>query len=388
MKILEILKKEPGILKLQEIGGEIYIVGGCVRDHFLKKESKDIDIVIRLLDSEIIIDTLTKFGKVDLVGVSFGIIKFKPNGWVYDEPIDIALPRIDVCFDKTLGHKGIKSECNPYILIEEDLNRRDFCFNSIAIDFNGNIFDPFNGLDDINNGIIRATSKKAFSEDPLRMLRAIQFMSRFDFDIESETYSMIEQNADDIKLISGERIKDELDKIYHKGNIFIGLYELLQSGLYDKIFKSNRLRSIKGLDEIKFADLIEFYAVICNSEEFKFILNGDNKITKGIEAIEFINETKVSPFLIKSDLRLNLYNAVQISPIVLFSSLIPKIYNDIQYEFSYLVYPYKIAHLKINGEQLMELGYQGPEIGKRLKFLLMEVFKNNRKNIFEELKKV
>ena len=128
MKILKILNNLESIKALKELGAEIYIVGGCVRDYYLNKESKDIDIIVSLIDDITIINCLEKYGKVDKVGESFGVIKFIPFGWE-GEPIDIAQPRKDILEDKTKGHHGIKAEFNPFIPIDIELSRRDFRLN-------------------------------------------------------------------------------------------------------------------------------------------------------------------------------------------------------------------------------------------------------------------
>src|SRR6478735_409514 len=167
MKTLDIIKQMYFFKELKEKGAKIYLVGGIVRDFFLKKESKDIDLVVSKLDESVILNVLEKYGKVDKVGETFGVLKFIPFGWT-EEPIDIALPRIDTLLDKSLGHHGIKAYFDKDITIEDDLYRRDFTFNSIAIDCDGVFIDPYNGREDIENKIIRATSKQSFSDDPLR----------------------------------------------------------------------------------------------------------------------------------------------------------------------------------------------------------------------------
>lgn len=384
MKNLEIINKLDSISALTKLGAEIYLVGGCVRDHYLGKESKDIDIIVSLIDDKTIISCLEKFGKVDKVGESFGVIKFMPFGWI-GEPIDVAQPRIDILEDKSKGHHGIKAQFDPFIPIDEEIGRRDFTVNSIAVKLDGTIIDPFNGLQDIENKIIRATSNQSFTEDPLRMLRAIQFSSRFGFDIETNTWEMIKKNCSDIKTISGERIIEELNKIFYKGDINFGLRLLEFSGLYKEIFD---ISNIIGRDEYTIED---FYFTICGgfrdsdgSEKFKTVLKGDNKIFKGIQALEKCWE--YSSEMVLSDVRKLVFDSFQISSTIFDTKIIyHKIVKEVIQEFIDGKLPKKITELVINGEDLMNQGFKGKEIGDRQKFLLMEIFKGNRKNTVEDL---
>jgi tRNA nucleotidyltransferase/poly(A) polymerase len=381
MKILKILNNLESIKALKELGAEIYIVGGCVRDYYLNKESKDIDIIVSLIDDITIINCLEKYGKVDKVGESFGVIKFIPFGWE-GEPIDIAQPRKDILEDKTKGHHGIKAEFNPFIPIDIELSRRDFRLNSIAIKLDGTIIDPFNGLQDIENKIIRATSNQSFSDDPLRMLRAIQFASRFDFEIEENTWKIIEENCSDIKTITGERVHEELNKIFYKGDINKGLKLLINSGLHKQLFP-NIEYLIQNPDNIY--SISDFYYLISgDAVNYKNILKGDNNIYKGIKAIEKCKE-KHTKILMRYDIRQILFDAYQISPSIFESTLLNNFFYNIIQEFKNNHLPKKITELDITGEDLMEQGFKGKEIGDRQKFLLMEIFKGLRQNIKKEL---
>jgi tRNA nucleotidyltransferase (CCA-adding enzyme) len=381
MEALKILNNLVSIKALKELGAEIYIVGGCVRDHYLGKESKDIDIIVSLIDDITITNCLEQYGKVDKVGESFGVIKFIPFNWE-GEPIDIAQPRKDILEDKTKGHHGIKAEFNPFIPIDIELSRRDFNFNSIAIKLDGTIIDPFNGLQDIENKIIRATSNQSFSDDPLRMLRAIQFASRFNFEIEENTWKMIVKNCSDIKTITGERVHEELNKIFFKGNINLGIKLLIDSGLHKQLFP-NVKDIIPNPDNIY--SISDFYYLLCgDAENYKNILKGDNNIYKGIKAIEKCLE-KHTKILMMYDMRQILFDAYQISPSIFGSKILNNYFYNITQEFKNNHLPKKITELDITGEDLIEQGFKGKEIGDRQKFLLMEIFKGNRQNIKEDL---
>lgn len=384
MKSLDIINSQEGIQKLKELGAEIFLVGGCVRDHFLGKESKDIDIIVRLIDDKTIISTLEKFGRVDKVGKTFGVIKFMPFGWE-GEAIDVAQPRIDVLIDKSLGHHGIEAKFDPFITIEADLERRDFRINSIAISSNGKIIDPFNGLKDIENKIICATSQKAFIEDPLRMLRAIQFSARFGFKIEEDTYRMIVENKKDINTISGERIVEELDKIFFKGDIRKGLLLFKDSGLHGQLFKSLMLCPIPE----RIASREDFYFTVCTTDEnFKKVLKGDNPTSKGIKAIMKCWEVISSDFTSDRNVSLvrqKLFDAIQISERILGCKKIPYFFTPVIEEFKSGKFPRNTRELALNGDDLMLMGINGSDIRKAQNHFLSEIFSEKIKNTKEEL---
>jgi len=217
----------------------VYFVGGCVRDFYLNTSSKDIDLLACGIEMPELILFLKQHGNVNLVGESFSVVKFKPFELLLDEPIDIALPRKEIKIgDK---HTDFKIISDSTITLEEDLKRRDFTFNSMCLDKDLNLIDPFNGLKDLKDGIIRMTDEKAFAEDSLRALRAIRFTSRFGFVIEQETFKNIEIFASKLNTLSKERVREELLKTL-QGNGFIrGIELFIQLGLIEHI----------GLPELK-----------------------------------------------------------------------------------------------------------------------------------------
>jgi hypothetical protein len=194
-KFVNDLKNVQFIKALIENNYEVYLVGGAVRDLVLNKPNKDIDLVIRKMSIDDLITFLQKYGRVDVVGKSFGVIKFIDNNGV---DYDIALPRSDKKNDSG-GYHGFDIQSDKNLPIEADLIRRDAKFNAMAINLNtGKFIDPLGGMNDIKNKQISAANPEAFSDDPLRMLRIIQFASRFGFSIELETMKMIQNNAERI----------------------------------------------------------------------------------------------------------------------------------------------------------------------------------------------
>lgn len=217
--------------------GEVCLVGGKVRDILLERTSYDYDFVIRKIEPKDLEKFLAKEGEVNFVGKSFGVFKFVPKNYKGFEPIDIALPRTEQSF-MTGGYKDFDVQSDANLLIEKDLQRRDFTINAMALNLEtGELVDPYNGLEDLKNKTIKTVGdpKERFAEDYTRMLRAIRFSVQLYFKIEKNTYLTIQNNAAKIKTMSMERINEEFTKIVLSSNAEFGM-ELLQ--------KSNLLKQI------------------------------------------------------------------------------------------------------------------------------------------------
>jgi len=214
-------------------GKDVYAVGGFVRDILRGIPSEDIDLLITRHPLRIIIEKIRPYGKVDLVGRSFGIIKFTIKGKAYD----IALPRKDRPKGEGVrSHKDILVSADPRLPIEADLERRDFRCNSIALRLaDGGLIDPFEGAKDIRAGLIRLTNPQAFPDDPLRVLRAARFASVLGYSVDPSIYTL----AKDIDLthLSVERINDELFKtLLLSARPSTGLDELFKLGALRQLF--------------------------------------------------------------------------------------------------------------------------------------------------------
>jgi poly(A) polymerase len=177
--------------------GEIYLVGGAVRDAALdEKKQKDYDFVVRNVLAGDLEKFLEKRGSVVLVGKNFGVYKFMPAGFELGEAIDIALPRTEHSLGAGGGYRDFEVRSDPKMLIEKDLSRRDFTVNAMAWDFrNSKLIDPFGGLDDLKKKIIRAVGEpgERFKEDYSRMLRALRFAVQLDFEIEDKTFAALKK---------------------------------------------------------------------------------------------------------------------------------------------------------------------------------------------------
>ena len=204
--------KEPDIVKeiskaFKDLGGQAYLVGGCVRDKIMGIAPKDFDLEVYGISADKIEPVLRKFGPVNTVGKSFCVHKI--------ENIDVSIPRKDS--KHGAGHRGFEVEGDPTLSIHEAARRRDITINSILEDpLTGQIEDPFNGVADIKKKIIRATDENLFGEDPLRVLRVCQFAARFEFEIEPGTVKICRDVAPTLKELSQERIGEEWKKLLLK----------------------------------------------------------------------------------------------------------------------------------------------------------------------------
>ena len=188
--------------------GRPRLVGGCVRDWLLGLEAKDFDVEVAGVNFESLHRSLAPYGASDVVGRSFGVIKVRSRtgGGEYD----FSLPRRE---SKTgAGHRGFAVDPDPDLSDGEAAARRDFTVNAIAYDpFTAEIIDPHGGVADLRAGVLRHTSA-AFSEDPLRVMRAFQLAARFDFTLAPETAALCRQMADTYAELPVERIWSEWDK--------------------------------------------------------------------------------------------------------------------------------------------------------------------------------
>ena len=227
---------------------ESYLVGGFVRDHILGGgKAKDIDVVTVGSGIE-----LAKAVQKQLPGTQ-AVQQFKSYGTAMVKWRDISLE-----FVGARKESYSQNSRNPKVTqgtLEDDQNRRDFTINALAVSLNrkdkGTLIDPFNGLDDLQNGIIRTPLEPTvtYSDDPLRMLRAIRFATQLNFKIEDKSIVAIKKNAHRIGIISKERIVDELHKIVLTTQPSSGFLMLEQNDLLEGILPE--LIQLKGIDEIE-----------------------------------------------------------------------------------------------------------------------------------------
>lgn len=211
------------ILDLLENNGasDVLVVGGYVRDRILGIPSKDVDIEVYGLSYAQIRDILSPFFSVSLVGQAFGVLKVGRD-------VDVTLPRRES--KAGLGHRGFDVEWIPTLAPLEAFARRDFTINAIGLRRDGTFCDPYNGLGDLKHKILRATTP-AFKEDPLRVLRGVQFAARFGFTTDSQTLQYCREVLSEFPTLSKERVYEEWKKWALKGEYpEFGLLFLRNSG--------------------------------------------------------------------------------------------------------------------------------------------------------------
>lgn len=226
-------------------GKEAYLVGGYVRDRLLQRESKDIDVVVVGDGTELAAIFAEEVRSKEVAYFkNYGTAMVKTNGW-------------DVEFVGARRESYAAHSRNPSVSpgsLQDDQNRRDFTINALAISLQepsyGTLVDPFNGLADLDAKLIRTPLDPdiTFSDDPLRMMRAIRFSAQLQFQILDETYQAIARNKERIQIISGERIADELHKIILSPKPSAGFKQLFDTGLIEIIFPE--LHALQGVETI------------------------------------------------------------------------------------------------------------------------------------------
>lgn len=376
---ISLLSELPFIDDVKNRGGNIYSVGGSVRDSFLNKESKDLDIVVTGIPMDDLIRIMSKYGRVDLVGKSFGVLKFRKNG--SSEEIDVAIPRREVA-NGAGGHKGFDINASHDIPLNVDLGRRDFTLNAIARDINGKVVDPYGGIEDIKNKTIKVVNPQAFADDPLRMLRAVQFASRFGFSIDPRTMELIRRNASKIKQISPERILIELKKIVDKGDMEVGSNLLTETGLLKEIFGEDaQVAHGVNWDNVHTLGEFIYLLTISNHENpalfYKNNLKGDIATYNEIKALE-MGMKKIDSGLPKN--RIIAHNMYLVSPEALKSELLFGDLHKAAVELLKGIYPRTYKDLVVNGNDLKAMGAQGKQIGDLLKEILVLIYYDKLKN--------
>jgi tRNA nucleotidyltransferase (CCA-adding enzyme) len=218
------------IRELHTAGYRALVVGGAVRDALLGLEPKDFDVEVYGISYDALAGILARHGRIDLVGKSFGVVKLAREGNEYD----FSVPRRDNKIG--LHHRDFRTIFDESISPEEAASRRDFTINAIAYDpVAGELLDYFHGQEDLKRRILRAAGP-AFAEDPLRVLRGLQFACRFDLTLDPHTAGLCRSIADQYSTIARERVADEFMKWAIKSSRPGRIFEYLKDSGWDVHF--------------------------------------------------------------------------------------------------------------------------------------------------------
>lgn len=246
--------------KLNEEGFDAYIVGGCVRDKLLGFEAHDYDITTSAKPDEI--KKVFKGFKTILIGEEFGTVGVLINKILYE----VTTFRIDGKYLNYRKPENVTFSKN----LTEDLKRRDFTINAMAMDFKGELYDPFGGKKDLDDKVLRAVGNplERIREDAIRILRAIRFAGRLDFYIEDELFDAISFERKLLKKISPERIFDEFSKMITSDRSSYYLLLMEETGILDVIFPE--LKRTVGFSQFSpYHDKTLFDHLICVMDEVK-----------------------------------------------------------------------------------------------------------------------
>jgi poly(A) polymerase len=235
---------------LRRQGFQAYLAGGCVRDLLLRREPADFDVATSATPAQV----MKIFPDTYAVGVQFGVVLVPaPDDEVVDEnaaskgrTVEVATFRSDHGYSDGRHPDEVRFSSDP----REDVARRDFTINGMMLDpLSGEVLDFVGGSEDLKAGIIRAIGdpERRFAEDKLRMLRAVRFAARFEYEVEAETLAAIKRHAAEIHLVSRERVRDELTKMLIEGHARRAFLLLDESGLLKEVLPE--ISAMKGVQQ-------------------------------------------------------------------------------------------------------------------------------------------
>ena len=391
--------------KIDEYGYEAFIVGGCVRDYILGIEPNDYDITTNA-NPNTIIDIFKDF-KIIKTGIKHGTVGILIDKNIYE----ITTYRIESEYECNRRPKSVEFTSN----IVDDLKRRDFTINAMAYNDKKGLIDKFGGVLDLKNKIIKTVGNpdKRFNEDGLRIIRSIRFSAKLGFNIEEKTLNSIYKNYHIVKNISVERITEEVNKIIisenpqniillYKVRIFkaLGISYNFDNNEYLDLEKQFKI--IRLIDELDYKLLMLQYIINLKIKDYKQddyivnILKYSNKTKSSINSLMeymFINENNLNRVNIKyilNKIGYSTFKRILNLKSIYYSKVLNETDKNIE-EYIKIIDDiinnkecYTIKDLKLDGNDLKEIGYKGYEIGQSLNYLLEEVIKNpkiNSKNI-------
>ena len=370
--------------RFHENGYEAFIVGGCVRDSLLGDEPKDYDITTNALPTQV--EQLFSDLKVIETGIRHGTVTVIIN----KEPYEITTYRTDV---KYSDHRH-PDEVRYALTLGEDLSRRDFTVNAMAYDEENGLIDSFNGVNDLNEGIIRCVGDPdtRFNEDALRILRCIRFASRYGFRIEVNTESALFRNRELLRYVSVERIATEFNEIItsNKANEYLSRYRIIFETVMPQLEDLDF--SLVGKVNRRLYMRISALFVLDDSLSAVGMLRHMHYSNKIIDEVSTLLDHVDSPLETDYDIR-RMFFEIGIKATNDLLSLKKARGDDLDYG----MIRKRIRELRksfiardqmnINGDDLMILGYRGREIGQILDDLYEQILRDEIKNDHEELMK-
>jgi len=350
------------ILNTLELNGfKAYMVGGYVRDYLLNNQGKDIDITTNARPSEVERLFLDTFNK----SLKFKTVSVRLNGFEYE----VTTFRVDKKY-KDHRHPTTKVSCS----LKKDVKRRDFTINSICMDKNLQIIDYKNGINDLNNKIVRTVGnpKKRFKEDALRMFRAFRFASRYNFEIEPKTFKGIVKYSYLVKFVSKERIKDEMTKIVKEEYFKELLPVMLDSKILICLPKIEKAMYVlkNNYHSIDLLCLLALASYLNNNEIIDEVLLS-KKETKDIKQIlDYVN------MLQKRDVEREMLFGLNIENLQ-YAFIISSILNNIPYTYDEVLTMYE--NLKV--KSVKEIDINGSDIKKALHLEDSPIIKDYLHNI-------
>lgn len=371
LKVISLLQKVEA-----RTAGQLFLVGGCVRDELMGNDAKDVDVLVRNVSIDLLKQVLEGFGRVNEVGKSFGVTILKPFDHTLPE-IEFALPRKEISTGD--GHKDFEVEFDPSISVVDDLSRRDFAMNAMAMRLStGEIIDPFMGREDIERGIVNFVSPSSAKEDPLRMLRAIRFISKLGFSPSARTLGQIVDSSPLIATVAKERVRDELVKILVGKNAATSLRYARANGLLHRILGDVEVDRIEALREMRNDDpIVRLTSLIFDKDirgKMRTLRFSKDEVDRAAGLAAEMDAVVEGMFpgaaarallsrLVKlpGSLDANAKAVVALNPRVDAATVFGEIVTDP---------PIRKSDLAVDGNDLIEAGFKGKEIGQILDRML------------------
>lgn len=354
---------------LNKNGYEAYVVGGAVRDAMLGQNPDDWDVTTNAMAEQ----TKECFDRHFDTGIKHGTITVLMD----KKPVEVTTYRIDGEYRDNRRPESVAFTTD----IKEDLKRRDFTVNSMAYNDDAGLLDLYGGAEDLKNKIIRCVSDAdtRFNEDALRIMRAIRFAARLGFEIEEKTFESIRKNRHLLENISAERIQTELLKMLETSD---DLHLLFDSGVAEVI-----------LPEVNFGDInlnvpcdreLKLSALLYNVENSRDIFNRlkfDNNTKHNVMKIIECSRKNIENSDYEVKKLLNIYGEELFLKTLVLMETYDKDVSDIKEIFKRVKNePYSVKHLAVTGNDIINLGIKGKEIGVVMDILLDEVTKNPNLN--------